>query len=76
MHTGTRTGSCEAVAYIVQHDADKHVKRYSEEIDDGRAALFRHILAAHLHHAWPEDANTCLKHTERQQLNLALKGDS
>lgn len=64
MLTETRTGSWEVVAYIVQHDADKHVERYSKEVDDGGAALFRHILAAHFHHAWPEDADTRLKHTE------------
>ena len=75
MHTETGTGGWEVVAYIVQHDADKHVERNSEEVDDGRAALFWHILTAHLHHAWPEDADTCLKHTEGQQLDLAFKRD-
>ena len=64
MHTERRTGSWQLVAYIVQHDADKHIERYSEEVDDGGSALFRHILAAHFHHTWPEDADTRLKRTE------------
>ena len=72
--TETRTGNWNVAAYVVKHDADKHVERYSEEVDDGRAALFWHILAAHLHHTWPEDADTCLKYTEGQQLDLAFKG--
>ena len=63
-------------AYIVEHDADKHVEGYPEEVDDGGAALLWHILAAHLHHAGPEEAHAGLKHTEGQQLDLALKGDS
>lgn len=65
----------EVRAYIVQHDADKHVEGYSEEVDDGGAALFWHILAAHLHHAGPENADACLKHTEGYQLDLAFEGD-
>lgn len=66
----------EVRTYIVQHDADKHVEGYSEEVDNGGTALFWHILAAHLHHAGPEDADACLKHTEGYQLDLAFEGDS
>lgn len=62
-------------AYIVQHDAHKQVERYPEEVDDSGAALFRYILAAQLHHAWPEDADACLEHAESQQLDLAFSGD-
>lgn len=70
-----RRQAMEVRAYIVQHDADEHVEGYSEEVDDSRTALFWHILAAHLHHAGPEDADACLKHTEGQQLDLAFEGD-
>ena len=71
----TRAGTENVGAYIVKHDADEQVERYPEEVDDGGTALLWHILAAHLHHAWPEDANTGLKHTEGQQLDLAFKSD-
>lgn len=74
---GSRAGRWVGTGtHIVQHDADKHVERDPEEVDDCRSALFWHILAAHLHHAGPEEAHTRFKHTEGQQLNLALKGDA
>ena len=56
-YSGVRT-------YVVQHDADKQVERYPEEVDYGGAALFRHVLAAQLHHAGPKDADACLEHAE------------
>jgi hypothetical protein len=34
------------------------------------------VLAAHLHHGRPEQAHAELKHTERQQLHLALPCDA
>lgn len=66
----------ETGTHIVQHDADEHVERDPEEVDDGGSALFGQVLAAHLHHAGPEEAHTRFKHTEGQQLNLALKRDA
>ena len=62
--------------YIVQHDAHKHVEWYPEEVDDGGSALLWHVLAAHLHHAGPEQPNTGLKDTEGQQLHLACQVDA
>lgn len=39
----------------------------------GEAGRFH--LAAHLHHAWPEDANHSLKDEKAEHLHLPLKGD-
>lgn len=62
--------------HIVEHDADKHVERDPEEVDDCGPALLRHILASHFHHAGPKETHTGLKHTKSQQLNFTLKSDA
>ena len=63
------------ITYVVQDKADKDVQRDAEEVDDGGSDLLGHMLAPHLHHAWPEDAHHELKGTESYQLNLARSGD-
>ena len=62
--------------HIVQDDADEHVEGDAEEVDDGGAHLLRDVLAAHLHHAGPEEADRKLKDAEGDQLQLPLEGDA
>ncbi len=63
-------------AHVVEDDADKEVEGDAEEVDDGGAHLLGHVRRAHLHHARPEQAHAELKHAERHQLDLPLKGDA
>ena len=76
VHTNMLEAAVETETHIVQHDAHKHVEGNPEEVDDGGSAFFRHVLAAHLHHAGPEQTHASLKDTEGQQLYFALKCDA
>ncbi len=55
---------------MVQDKADEDVEGNTEEVDDGGPDLLGHMLAAHLHHAGPEQADHELEAAECHQLDL------
>lgn len=60
-------------SYIVEDHAYKQVERDAEDVDDCGATFLGHVLAAHLHHAGPEDADGRLKYAEGNELHLTRK---
>ena len=57
---------------MVQDETDENVEGDPEEVDDGRPDLLWHMLAAHLHHAGPEQAHHELKAAKRPPAGSAM----
>lgn len=54
LELGPYRAGVRCAAHLPQYDAHKGIQWYSKHVDDGAAAVFGHVHAAHGHHAGPK----------------------